>query len=59
MDRQNLAYQVSTTLGDHPEDFNIDDIVQDLIDEHGPIDSIDDVDTNAYWATVEKHDTAS
>ncbi|WP_228981408.1 hypothetical protein [Streptomyces sp. DH12] len=58
MNRTDLAYQVSLTLGDHIEDFDIDAIVDDLIENHdGPLNSIDDIEDTAYWATVEKHNT--
>lgn len=56
MDRTALAHQVSTPLGDHIEDYDIDAIVGDLIDAHGPIETIDDVDSDAYWDVVRKHD---
>lgn len=59
MNRQDIAHQVSTTLGDHIEDFDIDAIVDDLVEENGTLSSIDDVDSAAYWATVEKHDTTA
>ncbi|KAF0646290.1 MULTISPECIES: hypothetical protein [Streptomyces] len=58
MNRTDLAYQVSLTLGDHIDDFDIDAIVEDLIENHdGPLNSIDDIEDTAYWAAVEKHDT--
>ncbi|MFJ9799883.1 hypothetical protein [Streptomyces sp. NPDC101145] len=57
MNRTDLAYQVSLTLGDHIEDFDIDAIVTDPIENHdGPLNSIDEIEDTAYWATVEKHD---
>ncbi|NUV54603.1 hypothetical protein G6W51_17125 [Streptomyces coelicolor] len=57
MNRQDITRQVTTTLGDHPEDFNIDGIVDDLIAAHdGDLNSIDDFDSESYWAIVETHD---
>lgn len=60
MNRQDIAAQVSTTLGDHAGDFNIDGIVDDLIANHdGNLTSIDDFDSQSYWAIVETHDTTA
>jgi hypothetical protein len=60
MNRTDLAYQISLTLGDHADDFDIDAILDDLIANHdGPLISIDDIDSGTYWATVEKHDTTA
>jgi hypothetical protein len=60
MNRQDIASQVSTTLGDHIADYDIDAIVDDLIANHdGQIDSIDDFDSQSYWAIVETHDVTS
>jgi hypothetical protein len=57
MNRQDIAHQVSTTLADHSEDFDIDAIVDDLIANHdGDLNSIDDFDSQGYWAIVESHD---
>jgi hypothetical protein len=58
MNRLDIAHQVSTTLGDHADDYDIDAIVNDLIDSHdGELNSVDDIDGDTYWAIVEKHDT--
>lgn len=60
MTRQDIARQVSTTLGDHADDFDIDAIVDDLIAAHdGDLTSIDDFDSQSYWAIVETHDTTN
>lgn len=57
MNRQDIASQVTTTLGDHPEDFDIDGIVDDLIASHGgELNSVDDFESESYWAIVETHD---
>jgi outer membrane receptor protein involved in Fe transport len=55
MDRQDIAQQVSTTLGDHVEDYDIDAIVDDL-GAAGVKTSVDDVDHDTYWGIVRKHD---
>jgi hypothetical protein len=56
MTTEDLKHQVSTTLGDHPEDFEIGAIVQEIVQEFGPIGSIDAVPSERYWAIVERHD---
>jgi hypothetical protein len=53
-----LAHEISTTLGDHADDYDIDAIARELIDRHGPIRRIDEVPTDLYWRIVSKHDTA-
>ena len=60
MNRQDIARQVSTTLGDHAADYDIEAIVDDLITAHdGELASIDDFDSQSYWAIVETHDTTA
>lgn len=60
MNRQDIAHQVSLSLGDHHEDFDIDGIVDDLAAAHdGELNSIDDFDSESYWAIVETHDTTA
>lgn len=60
MNRQDIAHQVSTTLGDHIDDFDIDAIVDDLIAAHdGELANIDDFESQSYWAIVETHDLSS
>ncbi|GAA1011541.1 hypothetical protein ACFQWA_27905 [Streptomyces thermogriseus] len=57
---QDLAYQVSLTLGDHADDYDIDGIVKDLLNVHdGELTSIDDVDSELYWDIVKKHDATA
>lgn len=58
MNRTAIAHQVSLTLGDHTEDYDIDAIVTDL-GEAGVKSSVDDVDSDTYWAIVERHDTTA
>lgn len=53
---QDIAYQVSTSLDGFIDDYNIDDIVRDIIDTYGRV-NIDDIDSDEYWAIVERHDT--
>lgn len=59
MNAQDIAYAVSTTLGDHIDDYDIDAIVEEIRLEYGAIGSIDDVPTDAYWKIVEKHDKSA
>ncbi|MGW0984258.1 hypothetical protein ACWD33_25985 [Streptomyces xiamenensis] len=60
MNRQDIAHQVSTTLGDHIEDFDVDSIVDDLVASHdGELSSIDDFESQSYWAIVESHDKSA
>lgn len=59
MNRIDIAHQVSLTLGDSTNDFDIDGIVDDLIAAHdGDLNSIDDFDSQSYWAIVETHDNS-
>jgi hypothetical protein len=58
MNRIDIAHQVSLTLGDHADDYDVEAIIDDLTEAHdGPLNSIDDIDSETYWAIVEKHDT--
>lgn len=60
MTRKDIAAQVVTSLGDHAADFDVDAIVDDLIAAHdGDLASIDDFDSESYWAIVETHDTSA
>ena len=55
--RQDIADQVVVTLGDHAADFDVSAIVEDLVSGHdGDLDSIDDFNSQSYWAVVETHD---
>lgn len=57
---QDLAYQVSLTLGDHIGDYDIDAIVEEIGTTYGyDIPNIDAVPTSEYWKIVEKHDTTA
>lgn len=57
MNRAEIAHQVSVTLGDHIEDFDIDGIVEDLFDANSDALSVDDFESESYWAIVESRDT--
>ena len=60
MDRQRITAQVTTTLGDHADDFDVNAIVDDLVAAHdGDLSSIDDIETESYWAIVETHDMSA
>lgn len=58
MNLQDIAYQVSTTLGDHAADYDIDAIAEEIQTQYGPA-SIDDVPNDEYWQIVERHDTTA
>jgi hypothetical protein len=53
---ESLAYQISLTLGDHADDFDIPAIEKDLRAMGAT--NVDAVDTEAYWAIVERHDVS-
>jgi DNA-binding MltR family transcriptional regulator len=59
MNRQHIADQVIITLGNHVEDFDVKGIVDELLAQHGPIEDVDAVPSDAYWATVKAHDTST
>ncbi len=57
MNKQDLAYAISTTLGDHIEDFDIDAIVEEIGATYGfDIAGIDDIPADEYAALIERHD---
>jgi len=58
MNRVKIAQQVTTTLSDFVQDYDIDAILDDLIDA-GMQDNIDDVDSDTYWDIVRRHDLAA
>lgn len=55
--RQVLAYQVSLTLGDHAEDYDINGIVEWIIAWYGCVD-IDEIPADEYTKLIEKFDTS-
>lgn len=57
MTRQDLTTAVTTTLGDHPDTFDVDGIVEEIGSTYGwDIGSIDDVPSEEYRQIVERHD---
>jgi hypothetical protein len=54
MNRTEIAHQVSLTLGDHADSFDMDGILDDLAE--AGVTSVDDIDPDAYWKIVERHD---
>jgi prevent-host-death family protein len=60
MQTQDLAYQISLTLGDHVADFDIDGIVEEIGDTYGrDIPDLDAVPADEYWTIVKRHDTTA
>lgn len=55
---RDITDQVTQSLADNADDFNVHAIVRDIIDTHGLV-SIDDIPADDYWATVQKHDTSA
>lgn len=51
-----LAYQISLTLGDHADDYDIPAIITDLRKTHPGLGNIDDIASAAYWEAVKRHD---
>lgn len=58
MNRTDIAHQVSITLGDHIDSFDMDAILDDL-DEAGVTTSVDDIDSDSYWEIIRRHDTGA
>jgi hypothetical protein len=56
MNRNEIADQVRVTLGDHVADFDVEAIVDDLAASNGEAMSVDDFDSESYWAIVESRD---
>jgi hypothetical protein len=55
--KQDLAYQVSLTLGDHAGDYDVASIVEEIASTYGlDIPDIDAVPGVEYWAIVERHE---
>jgi hypothetical protein len=55
MNRTEIAHQVSITLGDNAESFDMEGILDDLA-KAGVETSVDDIDSDVYWTIVEQHD---
>ncbi|MEU6552131.1 hypothetical protein ABZ915_17870 [Streptomyces sp. NPDC046915] len=58
MNRTQIAHEVSLTLGDFPDSFDMEGILDDL-SEAGVTDSVDDIDSDTYWEIVRRHDTGA
>lgn len=57
--RQEIADAVSTTLGDHVDDYDMDAVTAEIIATYGAVSSLDDIPTDEYWALIERHDLAA
>jgi hypothetical protein len=61
--RQNLAREITDTLGGTANGFDVEAIIDNLIraceTPHQPLTSIDQVDTVLYWNIVQAHDPES
>jgi len=55
--KQDIIQQVKATLGDHPETFDVDAIVEQLREEFPEAQSIYDIDSEDYREIVRSHDT--
>lgn len=54
---EKLADQIRTTLGDHPEDFDVDAIVEEIGDTYGrDTVSVDAIPSSEYWDIAHKHE---
>ena len=49
-----IATQVTQTLADHVNDFDVDRIVRAIVDGYGLMD-IDNIPDEEYWMLVEAH----
>ena len=58
MNRTEIAHQVSLTLGDSIDSFDIDGILDDLA-KAGVKTSVDDIESDVYWTIVEQHDAGA
>lgn len=58
MKRTDIAHQVSLTMDSDTDGFDLDAILDDLA-EAGVQDSVDDIDSDTYWAIIERHHTAA
>jgi antitoxin (DNA-binding transcriptional repressor) of toxin-antitoxin stability system len=58
MDTDTLTDQVTATLGDSADDFDVDAIVEEIGDTYGRdnVRGVDDVPSNEYWVIVRKHE---
>lgn len=51
---RDIAAQVTQSLTEHVDGYNVDGIVRDIIDRYGRV-YIDTIDDDQYWALVEQH----
>lgn len=58
MNRTEITYQVSLTMGDSTDGFDMDAILDDL-DKAGVTTSVDDIDSDTYWEIIRRHDTGA
>ena len=56
---QRLAEQITATLGDHPENFDVDAITEEVGQTYGFDTNIDAIPSDKFWAIVQKHDTSN
>lgn len=56
MNRNDLVAQIHATIADF--DFDVEAIADEIIQTYGLVD-IDTIDTDKYWALVERHDTTA
>jgi hypothetical protein len=54
---RDLRDQIITATDASDGNYDIDAIVEDIIEQHGAVD-VDTLDTDDFWTTVGKHATA-
>lgn len=54
-----MKEQVGVALQEYVGDYNIDDIVDDLIREHGGACDIDNINGEEFWTVIKRHDKSS
>ncbi|MGI5122799.1 hypothetical protein ACQEU5_25110 [Marinactinospora thermotolerans] len=57
MNRNDLTAQIASTLGSYEADYDVEGIADEIMDAYGLV-HVDAIDTDAYWAIVERHDQA-
>ncbi|MCX4911918.1 hypothetical protein [Streptomyces sp. NBC_00878] len=53
----NLRDQIVTATGASDGEYDVDGIVEEIVEKHGAVD-IETLDTDEFWAIVGKHATA-
>ena len=56
---QRLAEQITPTLGDVPQDFDLDAIVEEIGEAYGFDIDVNAIPSEEYWAIVGKHDVTA